>query len=74
VKSCRIGQGATVAALARAGVVDATFAAIVKRARLPWRVLGAGDEGVLAALLEADGERLPAPGRSHSRMRLHTVR
>jgi hypothetical protein len=74
VKSCRIGHGATVAALARAGVVDATFAAIVKRARLPWRVLGAGDEGALAALLEADGARLPAPGRSYGRMRLHTVR
>ena len=73
VKSCRIRQGVTVAALARAGVVDATFAAIVKRARLPWQVVGEGDDRELAALLQADGASLrPPPGSS--RMRLHTLR
>jgi aspartokinase-like uncharacterized kinase len=74
VKSCRIAQGATVAVLARAGVVDATFAAIVKRARLPWRVVGEGDERELVALLQADGASLPVAARSRSRMRLHTLR
>jgi aspartokinase-like uncharacterized kinase len=53
VKSCRIAKGAPIAALVRAGIVDPTFAAIVERAHLPWRVLGAGDEGELAALLGA---------------------
>ena len=54
VKSCRIPKGSSVAALAREGIVDPTFAAIVERARLPWQVLGAGDEDELAALLKAD--------------------
>jgi hypothetical protein len=52
VKSCRIPKGASVTALAREGVVDPTFAAIVDRAHLPWHVLGAGDEEKLATLLK----------------------
>ncbi len=52
VKSCRIPKGNSVTALAREGVVDPTFAAIVDRARLPWHVLGAGDEDELATLLK----------------------
>jgi 5-(aminomethyl)-3-furanmethanol phosphate kinase len=74
VKSCRIRQGATVVALARAGVVDATFAAIVKRARLQWRLVGEGDDCELATLLRADGASLPALPGNRSRMRLHTLR
>ncbi len=53
VKSCRIPKGKSVAALAREGIVDPTFAAIVDRARLSWHVFGAGDEDKLAALLNA---------------------
>lgn len=52
VKSCRIPKGASIAALARKGIVDPTFAAIVDRARLPWHILGVGDEDELAALLK----------------------
>jgi aspartokinase-like uncharacterized kinase len=62
VKSCRIPKGVSVAALAREGVVDPTFAAIVDRAHLPWHVLGAGDEEKLAALLKVSG-RAKAPAR-----------
>ncbi len=54
VKSCRIPKQASAAALARDGVVDPTFAAIVERARLDWRVLGAGNEEALAALLQVE--------------------
>jgi aspartokinase-like uncharacterized kinase len=52
VKSCRIQKSAALATLARDGVVDPTFAAIVERARLDWRVLGPGDEDLLAGLLK----------------------
>lgn len=79
VKSCRIGKGATVATLARERVVDATFAAIVERAGLPWRVIGAGDDGELAALVQAAGStvhsrrrdagRRAAPARAIARRR-----
>jgi 5-(aminomethyl)-3-furanmethanol phosphate kinase len=56
VKSCRVPKRATLATLARDGVVDPTFAAIVDRARLAWRVLGAGDEGELGALLKVTAQ------------------
>jgi 5-(aminomethyl)-3-furanmethanol phosphate kinase len=62
VKSCRIPKGVSVTALAREGVVDPTFATIVDRARLPWHVLGAGDEDALASLLKVP-ERAKAPAR-----------
>jgi aspartokinase-like uncharacterized kinase len=65
VKSCRIPKGVSVAALAREGVVDPTFAAIVDRAHLPWHVLGAGDEEKLAALLKVSG-RAKAPARKRA--------
>ena len=55
VKSCRIASGTSIAALARTGVVDTAFKAIVTRARLSWRVLGAGEETELAALLDVRG-------------------
>jgi hypothetical protein len=55
VKSCRIAPGTSITALARTGVVDTAFKSIVTRARLPWHVLGAGDEAELVALLDARG-------------------
>jgi aspartokinase-like uncharacterized kinase len=55
VKSCRIAPQTSLAALTRASIVDAAFKSIVTRARLSWRVLGAGDESELAALLDARG-------------------
>jgi len=56
VKSCTVPPGATLDRLARAGTVDPTFVTIVERARLSWRVLGAGDEAELAAILKAKGQ------------------
>jgi len=61
LKSCTVPQGATLDRLARAQTVDPTFVAIVARARLSWRVLGAGDEGDLVRLLK------PEPGRASPR-------
>lgn len=61
VKSCRIVPGTAMASLVLEGIVDPTFAAIVDRADLAWHVLGVGDEGALAALVDA---RTPS---SHAR-------
>jgi len=66
VKSCRIEQGSSIAAMTQEGIVDPTFAAIVDRAQLPWRVLGAGDDDDLAVLLDA-ASRLACSRRSGSR-------
>jgi hypothetical protein len=63
VKSCRVPRTTSVAALTRDGVVDQTFAAIVDRARLPWHVLGVGDEGELAALLKVARRSRPSRER-----------
>lgn len=63
VKSCRVPRSASAARLAKDGIVDPTFATIVERARLSWRVLGAGDEPELADLLGSphrSGRRTPA--------------
>ena len=54
------------------GIVDPTFAAIVERARLSWRVLGAGDEAELADLLGSraiDPVDAPRPPRAIARRR-----
>jgi 5-(aminomethyl)-3-furanmethanol phosphate kinase len=69
VKSCAIPPGATLDRLARAGTVDPTFVTIVERARLSWRVLGAGDEAELAAILNAQrqGGRRGAAQRAIAR-------
>jgi hypothetical protein len=69
VKSCRVARGASIAALTRAGIVDAAFGSIVARARLPWRVLGAGDEVELASLLKvrASGASARSIGKAHRR-------
>lgn len=61
VKSCPILAGATLDRLALAGAVDPTFVTIVERARLVWRVLGAGEEKELATLLSSAA--CPAPSR-----------
>jgi 5-(aminomethyl)-3-furanmethanol phosphate kinase len=53
VKSCAGACDATLDRLARAGTVDPTFVTIVERARLSWRVLGAGEEAELAAIVKA---------------------
>ncbi len=65
VKSCPVDPQTTAAALSRAGIVDAAFPRIVARAKLAWRVLGAGDEGELADLLgvEVGVARPSAPRR-----------
>jgi 5-(aminomethyl)-3-furanmethanol phosphate kinase len=63
VKSCRVPRSASAARLAKSGIVDATFATIVDRARLSWRVIGDGDEPELADLLGAghrSGRRAPS--------------
>jgi len=63
VKSCRVDSGATPQQLVRSGIVDPTFAEIVVRASLPWRVIGAGDDRELAS-------RLGAPYRAGRRKAL----
>jgi aspartokinase-like uncharacterized kinase len=63
VKSCAVRASASAATLARQGVVDAVFPQIVARAGLRWRVLGAGDDARLAALLDA------GQGRARSTLR-----
>jgi aspartokinase-like uncharacterized kinase len=60
-KSCTVPPAAALDRLVLAEAVDPTFVAIVERAKLFWRVLGAGDEDELAHLLE------PEPGRAFSR-------
>ena len=75
IKSCRVPRGATLQRLALAEAVDPTFVEIVERARLSWRVLGAGDEDKLAALLRSEpprpallkAGRRPAPPRGIAR-------
>jgi aspartokinase-like uncharacterized kinase len=66
VKSCDVGPRATPRSLARQGVVDPAFAAIVERSDIVWRVVGPGDEADLADLLDASRgapARLPARRR-----------
>lgn len=63
VKSCRVPRSASAARLAKSGIVDASFTTIVERARLPWRVIGDGDEPALADLLgtgHRSGRRAPS--------------
>jgi aspartokinase-like uncharacterized kinase len=60
VKSCRIQKRATLATLARDGVVDPAFAAIVERARLDWRIFGPGDEDELRERLKVPAANTPS--------------
>ncbi len=61
IKSCVVPRAAALDRLVRAGTVDPTFATIVGRAQLPWRVLGAGDEEELVALLKSETGHTPPP-------------
>lgn len=53
VKSCNVRSGVSAFDLAREGVVDSIFAAIVTRAKLDWKIFGPGEEVALARLLGA---------------------
>lgn len=53
VKSCTVPKGASAASLVAAGIVDRQFAHLVEAARLPWHVLGAGDDTRISELLNA---------------------
>jgi hypothetical protein len=64
LKSCTVPQGASLAGLARNGIVDARFAEIVDRAGLAWRVLGAGEDDALAAALGVRSGSTPAVRRA----------
>lgn len=44
VKSVRVARSAVAAGLADAGIVDPTFARIVRRSGLEWRIAGPGEE------------------------------
>ncbi len=52
LKSCPVRSDAAARTLARQGVVDPVFPAIVQRANLSWRVLGPDDDHSLADLLD----------------------
>jgi aspartokinase-like uncharacterized kinase len=51
VKSRRVSPDAAAITLAQADVVDPTFATIVERSRLKWRIFGPGEEKALRAAL-----------------------
>lgn len=59
LKSVDVAGSETAEELARAGIVDAVFPAIIARANLEWRVCGPADDAAFAALL-ADA---PKPAR-----------
>lgn len=64
VKSCTVRPKATAKQLARQGIVDPVFPEIVERANIAWRVIGAGGDAQLAALLDvAKRNGAPAPAR-----------
>lgn len=52
VKSRNVRRTASAKTLARQGIVDPVFPAIVERADLSWRVLGPKDDAVLCELLD----------------------
>jgi aspartokinase-like uncharacterized kinase len=53
LKPCRVRRSATAHTLAAAGIVDPTFAAIVRRSGLDWRILGPREERELRGLIGA---------------------
>lgn len=67
LKSCTVKRGATAKTLARQGIVDPIFPAIVERADLAWRVLGPNDVAVLAELLDV-AAKVPANASSQRRV------
>jgi aspartokinase-like uncharacterized kinase len=62
VKSCRVPRAATVAALARAGIVDRELPRMIRGAGLDTRVVGRSDYGRLSAMLDSStGATAAAP-------------
>lgn len=72
VKSCNAPPGASAFDLARDGIVDQVFPAIVGRARIDWLVLGPGEEVALAELLGASRNGGDSPGAMVRRMTSRT--
>ncbi|MCC7250350.1 uridylate kinase [Hyphomicrobium sp.] len=70
VKSRSVRRTASAKTLARQGIVDPVFPAIVERADLAWRVLGPGDEKALSDLLAVTARttrRMPMQRRRAAR-------
>ncbi len=62
VKSCRVPATATVAALARAGIVDRELPRMIRSAGFDTRVVGRSDYGQLSAMLDSStGATAAAP-------------
>ena len=61
VKSCIADPSLSARALAKAGVVDRTFATIVNRAGLTWQIVGPGEQSELAELVDAAPGTKPRP-------------
>jgi aspartokinase-like uncharacterized kinase len=79
VKSCAVARSATAEELGRSGVVDKAFAGIVRRAVLTWHIVGPGEEGRLAELLDVlvkGPVKRPGnkPGAGRSTRRAHHAR
>lgn len=54
LKSAPVARDAGLEALQNSGIVDPVFPSIVRRARLDWSVLGAGDTGLFEELLKGE--------------------
>lgn len=54
LKSAPVARDAGLEALQNSGIVDPVFPIIVRRARLDWSVLGAGDMGLFEELLKGE--------------------
>lgn len=80
VKPRRVRRRVTAASLAADGTVDAAFAEIVERARLPYRLIGASETSTLAEIVaalspRANGAHLCRAGSGRGRrMRRQAVR
>lgn len=77
VKSRSVRHTASAKALAREGIVDPVFPAIIERADLAWRVLGPSDDALLSDLLDVVARRTrdgPARRRRSARPRARTTR
>lgn len=66
IKSRKVAPAATAKSLARDGIVDPTFPAIIARSKLTWRIIGPGEERVLANLIDAAE---PAPRKKSASTR-----
>jgi aspartokinase-like uncharacterized kinase len=68
VKSCNAPEKASAFDLAREGIVDQIFPAIVVRSRIDWVVIGPGEEVALAELVGTTRSREDQPGALVRRM------